>query len=61
MPFSGKDSIIYGSTSDLPTDIDTLGFDVYVDSIAEYLIDSHTNAPLTLSIEGPWGAGKSTS
>jgi hypothetical protein len=60
MPFSGKDSIIYGSTSDLPTDIDTLGFDVYVDSIAEYLIDSHTNAPLTLSIEGPWGSGKST-
>lgn len=46
--------------SDDATDKDTLGFKPYVEAIAEFLTDKETLAPITLSIDGPWGCGKSS-
>src|SRR5262249_52940048 len=45
---------------DQPAKIDSLGFKPYVDGIVAFLIDQRTEAPLTLSVEGEWGAGKSS-
>ena len=39
---------------------DKLGFARYVAAVAEFLTDSSTKTPLTLSIEGLWGSGKSS-
>lgn len=49
-----------GAQSDIAATKDELGFDVYVDSIAAFLLSDATKPPLTMSIEGDWGAGKST-
>src|SRR5689334_14903882 len=48
------------SFSDAPADTDKLGFEPYVRAVAWFLIDPKTRPPLTLSIEGPWGSGKSS-
>jgi hypothetical protein len=37
-----------------------LGFDPYVRALAEFLTNPDTKPPLTLSIEGEWGSGKSS-
>jgi hypothetical protein len=37
-----------------------LGFKPYVDAVAEFLRSEDTKPPLTLSIEGEWGSGKSS-
>jgi hypothetical protein len=55
-----QEEIQQTSVNDLPSLEDALGFKPYVDSIAAFLIDEHTRAPLTLSIEGEWGSGKSS-
>jgi hypothetical protein len=39
---------------------DRLGFGVYVNAVSKFLTDSSTKIPLTLSIEGLWGTGKSS-
>ncbi len=39
---------------------DKLGFAPYVRAVAGFLTDSSTKTPLTLSIEGLWGSGKSS-
>jgi len=39
---------------------DSLGFKPYVEAIAEFLTDEKTKPPITLSIEGHWGCGKSS-
>ncbi len=39
---------------------DSLGFKPYVEAIAEFLTAEGTLAPITLSIEGQWGCGKSS-
>jgi hypothetical protein len=41
-------------------DDDKLGFGTYVAAVAKFLTDSSTKVPLTLSIEGLWGSGKSS-
>ncbi len=46
--------------SDLPTSKDTLGFSPYVEALAAFLTHRDTKPPLTVSIEGPWGSGKSS-
>ena len=46
--------------SDRPTTKDSLGFEPYVIAIAEFLTHPETKPPLTLSIEGEWGSGKSS-
>ncbi|MGK7896777.1 MAG: P-loop NTPase fold protein, partial [Xenococcus sp. (in: cyanobacteria)] len=45
---------------DQPATIDSLGFEPYVIAIADFLTDPNTKPPLTLSIEGEWGSGKSS-
>ncbi len=47
-------------TGDQPATIDSLGFEPYVIAIADFLTDPNTKPPLTLSIEGEWGSGKSS-
>lgn len=45
---------------DEPTESDYLGFDKYVNSLQTFLTHSDTEPPLTVSIEGDWGSGKSS-
>ncbi len=53
-------SIDLASISDAPTTDDELGFKPYVLALAKFLLSQHTSGPLTLSIEGEWGSGKSS-
>jgi hypothetical protein len=46
--------------SDLSTPTDKLGFQPYVEAIAAFLTDADTAPPLTLSVEGEWGTGKTS-
>lgn len=46
--------------SDAPVRNDSLGFDVYANGIAAFLVDEKTEPPLTMSVEGEWGSGKSS-
>jgi len=46
--------------SDVPVAEDKIGFAPYVRALAWFLSHPKTKAPLTLSIEGPWGSGKSS-
>lgn len=46
--------------SDAPVRKDTLGFDLYTDGITAFLVDEKTTPPLTMSVEGEWGSGKSS-
>jgi hypothetical protein len=54
------ESIEISSISDTPTDKDALGFKPYVEAISRFLRSPATKPPLTLSIEGEWGGGKSS-
>src|SRR5437867_7818421 len=54
------ESLLNASVSDLATDRDQLGFRPYVNAIVEFLTNSLTRPPLTVSIEGEWGCGKSS-
>jgi hypothetical protein len=53
-------AVLFGSTSDAPTPVDTLGFKPYVESVARFLESPTTMPPLTISVEGEWGSGKSS-
>ncbi len=48
------------NVSDQPTALDGVGFRPYVDAVADFLLHEDTTPPLTLSIEGPWGSGKTS-
>lgn len=39
---------------------DLLGFKLYVDALNKLITDPNTQTPLTISLEGPWGCGKTT-
>lgn len=54
------ESIRNTSVSDQATNNDVLGFEPYVIAIAEFLLHEQTQPPLTLSVEGEWGSGKSS-
>lgn len=41
-------------------DKDKLGFKPYVEVVARFLTHEKTELPLTLSVEGEWGSGKSS-
>jgi predicted KAP-like P-loop ATPase len=45
---------------DHPTHADRLGFKPYVEAIAGFLLADATRPPITISIEGEWGSGKSS-
>lgn len=53
-------AICYAANCDQPTSHDSLGFAPYVEAIKEFLTNPDTKPPLTLSIEGSWGSGKSS-
>jgi KAP family P-loop domain len=53
-------SIYLSSISDAPNPDDALGFKPYVHAIARFLLSDNTEPPLTLSVEGEWGSGKSS-
>ena len=59
-PGPREESILPASINDLPTDEDSLGFTPYVEALAAFLTHPATEAPLTISIEGRWGSGKSS-
>jgi KAP-like P-loop domain-containing protein len=48
------------SASDQPTKQDSIGFKPYVDALAQFLMNPQTAPPLTVSLEGEWGSGKSS-
>jgi hypothetical protein len=56
----GGDSIAGNALGDQPTSIDSLGFAPYVDAIASFLTSRATKPPITISVEGEWGSGKSS-
>ena len=45
---------------DVATADDSLGFEPYVEAMAAFLTNPETRGPLTVSIEGEWGSGKSS-
>ena len=45
---------------DAPTATDFIGFTPYVKALAWFLASPRTRPPLTVSVEGPWGSGKSS-
>jgi hypothetical protein len=53
-------SVSPNSVSDQPSRVDTLGFKPYVEAVAVFLTHAGTHPPLTLSVEGAWGSGKSS-
>lgn len=48
------------SLSDQPSSDDKFGSRPYVQAIADFLMNKGTQPPLTLSVEGYWGSGKSS-
>jgi hypothetical protein len=46
--------------SDAPSERDEIGFSPYVRAVSRFLCDPNTKPPLTMSVEGRWGAGKSS-
>jgi len=55
-----KANILGSGIGDQPSDRDDLGFEPYVTAIAEFLTNEKTKGPLTMSVEGEWGTGKSS-
>lgn len=45
---------------DRPSGVDRLGFQPYVQGLARFLTSADTKPPLSVSIEGAWGQGKSS-
>ena len=56
----GAAAIAGNAVGDQPTPDDSLGFTPYVEAIAAFLTSRATQPPLTMSIEGEWGSGKSS-
>jgi hypothetical protein len=54
------ESVLGSNVSDRPTKDDSLGFKPYVAAIRDFLTNDSTRGPLTLSVEGEWGTGKSS-
>lgn len=52
--------ILMSLHNDVATVTDKLGYGSYADAIARFLVDTDTPPPLSISIQAPWGAGKSS-
>jgi CheY-like chemotaxis protein len=55
-----SESFTPATTGDAPTSEDELGFKPYARALGEFLLNPETQGPLTVSIEGEWGSGKSS-
>lgn len=53
-------SINSSGLADTPAAEDQIGFSPYVRALAHFLTNKKTRPPLTISVEGPWGVGKSS-
>jgi hypothetical protein len=47
-------------TSDAWTASDDLEYELYAETIAAFIVDGRTRAPLTIGIKAPWGGGKTS-
>lgn len=56
----GRHEFQAAGVTDSATPEDTLGFGPYVRAMAAFLTNPRTKGPLTISIEGEWGSGKSS-
>ncbi len=50
----------FGARTDEPAEEDELGFASYVEAVKTFVTSDSTEPPLTISIEGEWGSGKSS-
>jgi hypothetical protein len=57
---AARTSVSPNSVSDQPATKDALGFEPYVNAVGAFLMHQETLPPLTLSVEGSWGSGKSS-
>ena len=48
------------ATSDRWTITDELGYNVYADALADFILNPETPTPLAISIKGEWGTGKTS-
>lgn len=55
-----EESYVRAFGSDLWTVQDELGFEPYVKALASFLTAQGTKGPLTVSVEGEWGSGKTS-
>lgn len=55
-----RESVKSATVGDQPSSVDRFGFDPYVIAISRFLSNKDTKPPLTVSIEGEWGSGKSS-
>ncbi len=46
--------------NDVASDVDRLGYEGYATAIVDFLTHSETPPPLSISIQAPWGGGKSS-
>ncbi len=49
-----------GVIPDRSAKFDTIGFEQYTEALRTLLLHPSTESPLTVSIEGSWGSGKSS-
>lgn len=56
---SGEGEMI-GVSPDHPADVDKIGFHSYTEALRILLTHQTTDPPLTISVEGPWGSGKTS-
>lgn len=59
-PHTNNAQLNLSGLSDTPSVRDEIGFTPYVEAVAWFLSSDNTKPPLTISIEGPWGSGKSS-
>jgi hypothetical protein len=60
VPQFNVDAIAKKSTSDIWTIKDQLGYESYAQSIAKMIVENKAEPPLTISIQAPWGQGKTS-